>query len=114
MPGDHDLRAFRRRATAGIRRGRCVHSEGGSEANRRANTNVEATRQSRRELFMFQGRFIAPPGGSLERSTGIAIDADRSYRVAFAPVVLQDHHDTLVDERTQLGVLAATFLDHRS
>lgn len=52
--------------------------------------------------------------GSLERTAGIAIEVNRSYRVAFAPAVLQNHNDALVDKRSQIGVFAASLLYHRS
>src|SRR5262249_38083929 len=50
---------------------------------------------------------------SADCCAGIAIDADRSYWIPIFPAVLQNHHDTLVDEGTQLGVFAAAFRYHR-
>ena len=52
--------------------------------------------------------------GLLERTAGIAIDADRAYRFAIGRAVLQNHYDTLIDERPQIRVFAAGFVDYRS
>jgi len=44
----------------------------------------------------------------------IAIDAERPDRTAIEPAVLQNHNHTLVDERSQIRVLAAALLHHRT
>src|SRR3569833_1517511 len=51
---------------------------------------------------------------SLGRGATIVIDANRTYGLTIVAAVLQNHDDTLIDERPQIRVLAATFLHHRS